>query len=187
MIISIEGCDQAGKKTQTEMLLSKYKNSIMFDFPVYDTEIGKQLRDILDGKIQVNMVDFHYLMAMNRKELRSEIVNASHEYQYVFINRYIHTNHVYGLVHDISPDLLEAWDDKIPQPDIVIVLDITYDVSLKRKSKNRDILEKDEQFMRDVCDKYKTEAEKHGWYLVDANRPRDVIHKDICEILKKES
>ena len=88
------------------------------------------------------------------------------------------------MVHNINPDLLEVWDDKMPQPDIVILLDITYDVSLQRK--NRDILEKDEQFMRDVCDKYKTEAEKYGWQLVDANRSREVIHDDICEILKNE-
>lgn len=183
MIISIEGCDQAGKKTQTEMLQQKYKNSIMFDFPVYDTEIGKQLRDILDGKKQVNMVDFHYLMAMNRNELRKEIVSALHEYQYIFINRYIYTNQVYGLVHNIPRDLLEVWDEKMPKADVVIVLDITPDVSLKRKRENRDILEKDEKFMRDVCDKYRSEAKQHDWDLVDANRSRDVIHKDICKIL----
>jgi len=54
LIIAIEGLDQAGKKTQTEMLVkalrrSKIKTAV-FSFPDYSTTIGKEIKRYLYGK-----------------------------------------------------------------------------------------------------------------------------------------
>ena len=54
MIIAIEGGDQAGKKTQSEILAQALKKrkikTQVFSFPDYTTPIGKQIRRYLDGK-----------------------------------------------------------------------------------------------------------------------------------------
>ncbi len=54
MIVAIEGSDQAGKKTQSQMLARALKKrklkTKVFSFPDYSTTIGKQIRRHLDGK-----------------------------------------------------------------------------------------------------------------------------------------
>jgi len=54
MIIVIEGGDQAGKKTQTELLAKTLKarklKTKVFSFPDYTTPIGKKIKSYLNGK-----------------------------------------------------------------------------------------------------------------------------------------
>ena len=54
MIITIEGGDQAGKKTQTALLAKTQKKkkikTKIFSFPDYKTPIGKEVSNFLHGK-----------------------------------------------------------------------------------------------------------------------------------------
>ena len=77
MIIAIEGLDQAGKKTQTEMLVKalrriKIKTST-FSFPDYSTVIGKEIKNYLYGKRKFTPEIIHFLYAANRHEKLDEI------------------------------------------------------------------------------------------------------------------
>jgi len=79
LIIAIEGLDQAGKKTQTEMLVkalrrSKIKTAV-FSFPDYSTTIGKEIKRYLSGKRKFPPEIIHYLYAANRHEKLDEIKN----------------------------------------------------------------------------------------------------------------
>ena len=77
MIIALEGTDQAGKKTQTEMLVkalrrSKIKTAV-FSFPDYSTTIGKEIKNYLYGKRKFTPEIIHFLYAANRHEKLDEI------------------------------------------------------------------------------------------------------------------
>jgi len=72
MIIALEGTDQAGKKTQTAMLVKALKaqkiKTAVFDFPDYSTVIGKEINRYLHGKRKFPPEIIHYLYAANRWE-----------------------------------------------------------------------------------------------------------------------
>ena len=67
MIVVIEGGDQAGKLTQSKLLekaLKKRKiKTKLFHFPDYDTPIGKEIRQYLDGKRKFPPQAIHCLLA----------------------------------------------------------------------------------------------------------------------------
>ena len=66
MIIAIEGGDQAGKLTQSNLLekaLKKQKIKVkLFHFPDYETPIGKEIRKYLDGKRKFPPQAIHCLL-----------------------------------------------------------------------------------------------------------------------------
>jgi len=85
MIVAIEGGDQAGKKTQSQMLANALKKrklkTKVFSFPDYSTPIGKQIRRYLDGKTKFPPQVIHCLLAANRWEKLNEIKKAHQKSQ----------------------------------------------------------------------------------------------------------
>ena len=86
-IIVIEGIDQAGKGTQSNLLQSnllqsgllinalKFSGNVctVMDFPDYTTPIGQEIRAFLDGKRNYTLETKHVLMSANRWEKKKEI------------------------------------------------------------------------------------------------------------------
>ena len=72
MIIVFEGGDQAGKKTQSTLLVKKLKSAKvktkLFSFPDYSTPIGKEINKYLHGKRKFAPQVIHCLLAANRWE-----------------------------------------------------------------------------------------------------------------------
>ena len=81
MIIAIEGLDQAGKKTQAEMLVKALRRlkikTTSISFPDYSTIIGKEIKSYLYGKRRFTPEIIHFLYAANRHEKLDEIKKAS--------------------------------------------------------------------------------------------------------------
>ena len=81
LIISIEGGDQAGKKTQSNMLVkvldSRGVRVSAFSFPDYTTPVGKVIKNVLNGKHTPIPQVIHCLMSANRWEMAEKIRQAS--------------------------------------------------------------------------------------------------------------
>ena len=81
LIISIEGGDQAGKKTQSSMLVkvldSRGVQVSAFSFPDYTTPVGKVIKNVLNGKHTPIPQVIHCLMSANRWEMAEKIRQAS--------------------------------------------------------------------------------------------------------------
>ena len=77
LIISIEGGDQAGKKTQSNMLVkvldSRGVRVSAFSFPDYTTPVGKVIKNVLNGKHTPIPQVIHCLMSANRWEMAEKI------------------------------------------------------------------------------------------------------------------
>jgi dTMP kinase len=190
LIIVIEGSDQAGKKTQSELLArtlekSKIKTKI-FSFPDYTTPIGKEIAKFLHGKRKFPPQVIHCLLAANRWEKLDQIKKSHTENSVLIMNRYYQSNLVYGVANGLSLNWLEGLDAGLPKADLVIVLDVSQRESFSRKKANRDRFEKNTLFLNKISKTYRQLAKKLGWKIVDASGTREEVHKSIMKVLSKK-
>ena len=186
-IIVIEGIDKAGKTTQANLLMRKFKSKcVKFDFPDYTTPIGKEIKQFLDGKRvysdQVKMM----LLSANRWEKKTEIDKIISKGTTIIMNRYYQSNLVYGVSKGLKLDWLLALDEGLPQADLVIVIDIKTD-TLVTRSKNSviDVFEKDRELIRKVKKTYRVLAKKFKWHVIDGEKSVDDVHSQVLRIVRK--
>ena len=190
MIIAIEGSDQAGKKTQTTMLAKSLKaekiKTTVFDFPDYSTIIGKEINNYLHGKRKFPPEIIHYLYAANRWEKLEEIKKSVAKNSILIMNRYYHSNLVYGIANGLKEKWLQSIEDGLPKADLVIVLDVSQNESFSRKKSKRDKFEKDKKFSKKISQIYRRLAKKHRWKLIDASGTKQETHQEILKIIFKK-
>ena len=190
MIIVIEGGDQAGKLTQSTLLekaLKKRKiKTKLFHFPDYQTPIGKEIRKYLDGKRKFPPQVIHCLLAANRWEKLNQILIAQEKNSVLIMNRYYHSNLIYGIANGLKQKWLENLDDGLPKADLVILLDVTQKESFLRQKTHRDKFEKNEEFLRKISKIYHKTAKKKHWKIIDASKSKQEIHEEILKIFVKK-
>ena len=198
MIIVIEGGDQAGKLTQSILLekaLKKQKiKTKLFHFPDYETPIGKEIRKYLDGKRKFPPQVIHCLLAANRWEKLDAILAAEEKNSVLIMNRYYHSNLVYGLANGLKQKWLESLDEGLPKADLVILLDVTQKESFSRTPRNkiggkvmkRDKFEKNKEFSTKISNLYRTVAKKKQWKIIDATKSKIEVHEEILKIFSKK-
>ncbi len=190
MIIVIEGGDQAGKLTQSTLLekaLKKRKiKTKVFHFPDYKTPIGKEIRKYLDGKRKFPPQVIHCLLAANRWEKLNEILEAQEKNSVLIMNRYYHSNLVYGIANGMKQKWLDNLDAGLPKGDLVILLDVTQNESFRRQKTHRDKFEKNEEFLRKISKIYLIIAKKKHWKIIDASKSKQEIHEEIFKIFSKK-
>jgi len=190
MIIVIEGGDQAGKKTQTELLLKALQKRKIktrtFSFPDYTTPIGKEIAKYLDGKREFPPQVIHCLLAANRWEKLNQILEAKEKNSVLIMNRYYQSNLVYGIVNGLKQKWLENLDDGLPKADLVILLDVSQKESFNRKKMNRDKFEKNEEFLKKISKIYRTTAKKKRWKIINAAKTKEQVHQEILNVFSKK-
>jgi dTMP kinase len=187
MIIVIEGFDQAGKRTQSELLAKtlrarKLKCKI-FSFPDYSTPIGKEIKYYLAGKRKFPPQVIHCLLAANRWEKLKEIQEYLSKSYILIMNRYYQSNLVYGIVNGLDLKWLLNLDANLPKEDFVILLDVRSKDSFTRKRIRRDKFEKDREFAQKIINNYRKLAKKFGWKMINASQTQDKVHNSIKEIV----
>jgi dTMP kinase len=198
MIIVIEGGDQAGKLTQSILLekaLKKRKiKTKLFHFPDYETPIGKEIKKYLDGKRKFPPQVIHCLLAANRWEKLDTILAAEEKNSVLIMNRYYHSNLVYGLANGLKQKWLESLDEGLPKADLVILLDVTQKESFSRAPRNkiggkkmkRDKFEKNKEFSTKISKLYRTVGKKKHWKIIDATKSKEKVHEEILKIFSKK-
>ena len=190
MIVTFEGGDQAGKKTQSALLAKRLKSlkikTKLFSFPDYSTPIGKEIDKYLHGKRKFPPQTIHTLLAANRWEKVDEIKKAQEKNSVVIMNRYAESNLVYGLANGLKLPWLEGLDAGLPKSDLVIVLDVPQNESFKRKKQNRDKFEKNAKFSQTISRTYRKMAKKKRWKIIDATQSKNDVHQDIMRVFSKK-
>ena len=190
MIIVIEGGDQAGKKTQSELLTKALKarklKTKLFSFPDYTTPIGKKIENYLNGKQKFPPQVIHCLLAANRWEKLDEIKKAISKNSVLVMNRYYQSNLIYGLANGLPASWLEHLDAGLPEADLVIVLDVKQKEAFNRKKQKRDKFEKNKKFSEKISNTYRKVAKEKKWKVVDASKSKEQVHKEIMKILSKK-
>ena len=190
MIVTFEGGDQAGKKTQSALLAKRLKSlkikTKLFSFPDYSTPIGKEIDKYLHGKRKFPPQTIHTLLSANRWEKAEEIKKAQEKNSVVIMNRYAESNLVYGLANGLKLPWLEGLDAGLPKSDLVIVLDVPQNESFKRKKQNRDKFEKNAKFSQTISRTYRKLAKKKRWKIIDATQSKNDVHQDIMRVFSRK-
>lgn len=194
-LIVIDGIDQSGKKTQTQLLARKIRTlgyaCSIWSFPDYTTPLGRQLRSYLSGQNELDFHAVHLLYAANKWERATQIQDQIERGRMVIINRYTPSNLAYGIAHRLRLDWLESLEDELPKPDIVLILDVPPRISFRRKRKHRDVHEENLSYLSNVRTAYLRIARKFHWKIVLAEKDRRVVHielwKQVSQILQKRA
>ena len=190
MLIVIEGSDKAGKATQTQLLKEDLEMQGMsvgtLAFPVYTTRIGKEIKAFLSGEREYQEQIKHMLLSANRWEKKAEIERMLKDKNHVILNRYYQSNLVYGLASGLRLEWLLSLDEGLPKEDIVIVLDVVAEVSKRRLAQKGDIFEMNDNMMQGASKLYRELAGRYGWILVNGDRSREDVHKEIMRIVEYE-
>ena len=188
-IIVIEGADKAGKLTQSRLLIDSLKLSgricVVMDFPDYTTPIGMEIRAFLDGKREYSNELKHMLLSANRWERKREIESMIQTGTIVVINRYYQSNLVYGVSNGLSINWLTNLERGLPKEDIVILLDVSSTI-LTERSRERDLdsFEKNQKLLLEVNKNYRKLAKQFKWKIINGEKSREQVHKEIMNILK---
>ncbi|MFQ6010987.1 MAG: dTMP kinase, partial [Nitrososphaerales archaeon] len=94
------------------------------------------------------------------------------------------SNLIYGISRGFDRDWLVNLESGLPDPDVVIVMDIDPASSTQRKNRQRDLNERDDELLTRVCKSYREMSEEKGGHLIDGEGAIDRIHEDIWRVIK---
>jgi len=184
MLIAFEGLDQSGKETQARMLVAALRAEghrvETLSFPDYGTAIGREIGEALAGHREYRADVMQLLYIANRFEKKPSIVEWQAAGAIVVCDRYLASSIAYGESQGLDPVWLTETQCDLPQPHLTFVLDIAPEISAARKQTNRDRYERDMPLLTRVRESYRRQAAQPGWHLVDANRPKDDIAREIA-------
>ncbi|MBI4257956.1 MAG: dTMP kinase [Thaumarchaeota archaeon] len=186
-ICVIEGIDQSGKKTQTEMLVKSLREKGLWvetlAFPVYSTPIGQLIKSSLEtyGAPRVR----HLLLAANRWEMHPILAKWLDEKKVVVLDRFSASNYAYGVANGLPFGWLKNLEAGLPAANMTILVDVDPKTSLKRKTEGRDIHERDLEFLSKVRRQYLRLARGLKWKVVDGTGTPDEVHNEIIGLVEK--
>lgn len=186
-LIALEGIDKCGKRTQAnfirDWLESQGKRVKMITFPDYETPIGSLIRSFLEGRYYISPEVRQLLYVANRWERKNELVSWLSSGYIVIADRYIPSGLAYGMANNLSLDWMTCLEKGLPEADLVIVIDIPVDISLRRLRSSGDAYERNRVFLSRVRSCYIKLAKKFNWIIVDGNRSKEEVFRDIQKIL----
>jgi len=194
-IITIEGPDAAGKKTQTRLLIEKLKGlgySVeTMSFPRYDTPTGKKVRAYLNGEFgSLDQVDPKFasqLYADDRLAAMPEIEGWLMKGGIWVFDRYYESNlgHQGAKFKDLKSRRamidyllnLELKKMGLPPSDFVVYLSLPIQYILEAKAKDKartgiaDLHEDDISHLTAAKETYDMLAAQLGWKTIDCYDP----------------
>lgn len=157
----------------------------MMDFPDYTTPVGKEIRSFLGGRRSYAIEVKHMLLSANRWEKRRDIESTIEKGTIIIMNRYYQSNLVYGISHGLNLNWLLNLDRGLPREDVVIVLEVSPDISYRRVPKDRDTFEMDQKLLTEVNKNYRKLAKRFNWKLVNGEKISEEVHNEIMDIVIK--
>ena len=188
-LIAVEGIDQAGKQTVCEWLVGQLRaggvTAEQTGFPDYATPLGHEITAFLRGEREYPAEARQLLYTANRWERAAELRAWLAEGRAIVVDRYIASGVAYGAAQGLDMDWMLAVERGLPPADLTILLDITPEVSLARKTTARDAYEARTDLLARARDAYLTLAREPGWLVVDAAADRDTVRDRVLAALQQ--
>lgn len=179
MLIAFEGLDQSGKETQAQRLRARFERDgrrvRSLSFPEYDTPIGREIRQALDGARQFTPDVMQLLYVANRLEFKPQIDRWLAEGDIIICDRYTASSIAYGEAQGLDPVWLAEIQRSLPAAAMTVLLDIAPDTAVRRKSTGRDRYERDLDLLARVRHSYQRQAAAPGWCRIDAEGSKDDV------------
>ncbi|MDY6761995.1 MAG: dTMP kinase [Candidatus Nanohaloarchaea archaeon] len=190
LLVVIEGLDASGKRTQAERLVRRLdtagRDAEYIEFPTYDrTRIGSLIEQYLDGDYDVPASVAALLYAADRYQMADELRDVMDEGGVVVADRYSQSNYAFqAAAADDSEAMLDWMQDverRLPQPDLVILLDIPPERSrelMQEDGKDQDVHEEDRAFQQAVAEQYEELAAEQDWMVIDVVEDGELRSKE---------
>ncbi len=195
VLIVFEGLDASGKETQTKLLKEwldkKKKKSIIIQSPNKKTPVGQAYEKYLYEEFKMERDAVFLICACDVIINKPIIEKAEQENKIVIADRYITSTIAYqganGFSFDKSLKIVETME--FPKADVIIYINISPEISIKRKEKEKEILdkhEKDLKFLTKVGEFYVKEMEQNvlgKWFVVDGEKSKEEVRDQIVKII----
>lgn len=220
-LIIIEGTDGSGKQTQTELIYNKLTLLLGIEkikklsFPNYESKSSEPVKMYLSGEFGKNVEDVNayaasILYSVDRfASFKTEWENFYNGGGVIISDRYTTSNmiHQASKIRDDSERekylkwLIDLeWNKiSIPKPDLVLFLDVPFEVSQRlieeRKNKitgdnKKDIHENNTEYLKNSYNIAKNLSEKYNWNVIscvenDKLKSIEDINNEIMNEIKK--
>lgn len=203
LLIAFEGIDAAGKGTQSKRLAEAFRvrrPAGRFSFPNYDTESGKAILAMLKGEWYCHdmlSID-HYsmwdslvrqaLFLLNKAEAAPTIEALIADGKHVICDRYWPSAVTYGKADGLDLGMLIEIHKFLPRADVMLLLDVPIEESVRRKPVREDKYEKNLEKLKQVRQNYLSLFEyeeahdtRTKWKVLDGMGSVEEVEKRIQE------
>jgi dTMP kinase len=143
VLIAIEGIDGAGKTTQSKLLVKKLVKegypAVCFHEPT-EGKWGLKIKDLAkNGRHKTSPEEEMNFFYQDRiEDVKKNIRPALKDKKTIIMDRYYFSNIAYQTARGLDSDIIEKRNERIaPKPDLLIILDLTPQVALKRIKEKR--------------------------------------------------
>lgn len=187
LFIVFEGLDRSGKSSQAQHLYSHLlSNNVpckLIRFPARDSgAIGSILDAYLANKQQTSDEAIHLLFSANRWELRQQILADLANGVTVICDRYFYSGVVYSATKGLAIDWCKAADVGLPQPDVVLFLNVSPAVAKSRGDYGAERYEKAE-FQEGVRRHFEHFATLPYWQEISADGSMEEVKRAVEEVV----
>jgi dTMP kinase len=189
LFIVFEGIDGGGKSTQIGML-ADYLKAEGYDVELHMEPTQEAIGNLLGIYMRSEDRSFTpetetLLFAADRIEHGKVIKEGIEEGKIIISDRYLHSSLAYQGAAGVDMDWMKSVNKHALKPDIVILLDIDPEKSLKRVSDRSRTVFEDREYLKKVRIEYLRHFEAGELFLVDAIQPVNDVHEEIIGLLKK--
>lgn len=181
-LIALEGCDRAGKSTQSKMLINAL-NDLQIPakagvFPNRKTPVGSILNSFLLKEINVPPEAAHLLFSANRWECKEDMETTLRSGTTLVMDRYAASGAVYTAANTgRSLNWCQQPDLGLPKPDCVVFLKVSKRQQEVRSDWGKERFEHDE-FQQRVDANYE-KLKDDTWIIVNADQNESAVHAEI--------
>jgi len=195
----LEGIDGSGKETQLNLVLKflKGRRVSVYKYPDAKSKFGRMIDSFLKKKLELAPLSQFFIYMLDIAKDQGEIERKLECGEIVILNRYVYSTIAYqcskGVPFEKGVEMIESMN--FAKPDLVVLLDVLPEVSMERKSRQKEMdrHEEDAELLRRVRENYLKLHDMNflsrKWMKVEAEgRPQEVFEvvKDFIAQLLKE-
>jgi dTMP kinase len=185
--IVLEGLDRSGKSTQASLLCDSLKAQgrkvLLWKYPARETFLGKTIDGYLKNAISLPDETIHLLFSANRWETVDYLLNELKNGTDVVCDRYAYSGIAYSAAKGLDFEWCRNPDRGLPQPDLVLYMNVSASVARLRGGYGEERYEK-EEFQAKVGAQFMRLAGSEGerWRVINADRAQTVISDEILSL-----
>ncbi|MCH8741908.1 dTMP kinase [Patescibacteria group bacterium] len=192
--IVFEGLDGSGKTTQANFLRIFLKRKgcriVLTKEPTQDSVVGRKIRKVLDGKLEIRPNILQQLFAKDRREhLENVIIPALKAGEVVISDRYYFSSFAFGVSSGVDLEWLIQINDEFLLPDLTLILKVFPAICLKRIEKRGDpkTLFEEEKKLRKIWQTYQILPKRFAnVHIIGGEKPIKQVFSKIKALLHSQ-
>jgi dTMP kinase len=189
--IVFEGIDGSGKTTLSKML-QEYLREKGFETVWYrepgDSEWGRKIRDLANSNDSIPIEEeLNYFVEDRKYTVKNYITPAREQGKIMILDRYFYSTACYQGARGLDVKrILDTNRDFAPEPDCVLLIDVTVETAMERINQNRDstaLLFEKKEYLEAVRQRYLA-LEGDNICPINGNNTIDTVFADIKKALK---